>query len=472
MSAKYLRTLGIRLSLGADFAPDIDATSGARKIAIISDALWQRRFGAEPTIVGKTISLNSDSYEIVGVLPPTFRGLSGNAQVLTPITTRDAEALSEAWSLEFSMVGRLRDCVSVAQAISEAKILGPRVYAATPAGAGALTTAKTTDWSASARALESIRVAPKLRESLLILFGAVAMVLLIACVNLANLLLGRAAMRRQEIAIRLAIGAARSRIVRLLLTESFILALLGGVAGIAVAWVGTRIMSNLNPRESLSAQGLSGGVGAVSFDTIHLDLRALLFTLVTTIVVACVFGLVPALQATGADLASALKDDGAANRLRNGRVQRGVSRRSLAVLQVSLAIVLLVGSGLMLRSLRNLMNVDAGFDARSVLTLRLSVPPEMVGQDSLPGFYDELTRRLRAVPGVKEVALADCAGQQCVQRDDHGQGRSPAINNRQRHGRRALGNAGMVQRTARSTQTRTYVHCVRSTRYSKNRADQ
>ncbi|MEP6763070.1 MAG: ABC transporter permease [Gemmatimonadaceae bacterium] len=408
VSATYLNTLGVRPSVGADFAPAIDAGPNARKVALISDALWQRRFNAEPNVIGQSISVNSYSYEIIGVLPPAFHGLSGNAELWIPIMARDADSVNEVWSLEFSLIGRLRDGVSVAQARSEATLLGPRVYRATPVDAGTITTARTTEWSAAANALEAIRVAPKLRQSLLVLFGAVAMLLLIACVNLANLLLGRAATRRQEIAIRLAIGAARKRVVRLLLTESALLAFFGGLASVIVAWIGTRILSTMNPRETLSAQGFAGGIGAVSFDTIQLDSRALLFTFGITVLVACVFGLVPALQATNAELTGALKDDGSTNRIR-GHSNLGVSRRSLAVLQVSLAIVLLVGSGLMLRSLSNLMSIDAGFDSTNILTLRLNVPPGVVAPDSMPGFYEELTRRLRAVAGVREVALADCA---------------------------------------------------------------
>ena len=255
------------------------------------------------------------------------------------------------------------------------------------------------------RPLDTIRVASGLRRSLLVLFGAVGLVLLIACVNLANLLVARAISRKQEIAVRLALGAARSRLVRLLVTESAVLAMLGGIGSLAVALAGARILSGINPQETLRVQGLEGGIGAVGFDTIRLDGRALLFAFVVTVLVGLLFGLLPALRATRADLTHDLKDGSSA--AGSGR-RVGVSRRSLVVAEVSLALVLLAGSGLMIRSLANLLSVDPGFDSSNVLTLRLSVPAGNVAPDSMPGFYDALQATIAAVPGVQQVSLADC----------------------------------------------------------------
>jgi ABC-type antimicrobial peptide transport system permease subunit len=185
--------------------------------------------------------------------------------------------------------------VDASQAQSEARILGQRVYDAYPMDNGAISTARTLAWSADARPLDSIRVAASLRASLLVLFGAVGIVLLIACVNLATLLLGRAAARRQEIAVRLALGASRARLVRLLLTESLTLSLIGGAAGVLFAWWGTRALSGVNPQEALQMQGMAGGIGAIGFDAIRLDARALVFTFGITVFVGVLFGLVPAL---------------------------------------------------------------------------------------------------------------------------------------------------------------------------------
>lgn len=407
VTAAYLPTLGVGVALGSDFAPDLDAIAGgAPRVAIISDALWQRRFNADPDIVGQAVSLNNEPWEIAGVLPPGFRGLSGRADVLVNLTARPSEDLAQEWSLEFSMIGRLADGVTPEQAAQEAEIIGARIHEAFPPAQGTLTTSTAPErWSAIARPLDTIRAAPMLKRSLLVLFGAVAMVLLISCVNLANLLVARATARRQEIAVRLAIGAARERLVRLLVTESVVLAMLGGIASLAIALAGTRFLSGINPQESLRMQGLGGGIGAVGFEAIRLDGRALLFTFAITLVVGILFGLVPALRATRADLTRDLKDGSAG--AGSGR-RTGVSRRSLVVAEVALALVLLAGSGLMLRSLSNLLAVDPGFDPGNLLTLRISVPPGEVAPDSLPGFYDRLQAEIAALPGVQRVALGNC----------------------------------------------------------------
>jgi len=342
----------------------------------------------------------------VGVLPPGFRGLSGKAEALLNLTARAAEDLSQAWSLEFSMIGRLTAGATPTAAASEARLLGPRIFAAFPAQAGTLTTSKApAKWTAEARPLDSIRVASGLKRSLLVLFGAVAMVLLIACVNLANFLVARSLARKQEIAVRLALGAARGRLVRLLVTESLVLATLGGLASLVVAAVGTSLLSRINPRESLQVQGLEGGIGAVGFSDIRLDASALAFTFGVTLLVGVLFGLVPALRATRSDLTRDLKD-GSSGAGSGKRV--GASRRVLVVAEIALALVLLAGSGLMIRSLGNLLSVNPGFDGTNVLTLRLSVPAGVVAPDSMPGFYDQLQAEIQALPGVRRVALADC----------------------------------------------------------------
>lgn len=406
VTAAYLPTLGIEPAVGRDFPAELDVGAGARRVALISDALWQRRFGADPDVVGKVLSLNNNSWEIAGVLPPGFRGLSGRADALVNLTARSPDAVTQAWSLELSVIARLKDGVTPAQAASEARMLGPRIYDAFPMRAGTLTTSRNPEkWTADARSLDAIRVAPALRRSLLVLFGAVGLVLLIACVNLANLLVARALARKQEIAVRLAVGASRGRLIRLLVTESLVLALLGGAASLAVAAAGTRALSAINPVETLRAQGLEGGIGAVSFATIHLDARALAFTFGVAVIVGLLFGLVPAWRATRTDLSRDLKDGSAAA----GTGQRvGVSRRTLVVAEVALALVLLAGSGLMIRSLGKLLAVDPGFDARNVLTLRLAVPPGEVAPDSMPGFYEQLQSEIAALPGVERVALGDC----------------------------------------------------------------
>lgn len=400
----YLATLGIRVAQGRDFPADLDAAPGARRVVLISDALWQRRFNADPSVLGRPLSLNNQPWEIIGVLPPGFRGLSGRAEALLNLSARPAEQLNEPWSLEFSMIGRLRPSVTTEQAIAEASLIGPRIYEAFPMQGGTLTTSKAPErWTAAARPLDTIRVASGLKRSLLVLFGAVALVLLIACVNLANLLMARAMARKQEIALRLALGAGRFRLVRLLVTESLVLAVLGGAASLVVALAGTRALSAINPLETLRVQGLHGGIGAVGFDAIRLDGSALAFTFALTVAVGLLFGLAPALGATRPGLVADLKggSTGAGRRT-------GTARRALVVAEVALALVLLAGSGLMIRSLGNLLAVDPGFDGRNILTLRLSIPAGNVAPDSMPGFYDRLQQEIAGVPGVQQVAIADC----------------------------------------------------------------
>jgi putative ABC transport system permease protein len=406
VSARYLGTLGVNVARGADFAPELDAGPNAAKQVILTDALWQRRFGADPDIVGKLVDLDNVSYQIVAVTPPGFRGLSGSAGLFMPVTTRSADDLGGAWSLEFSMIGRLKAGVTPEQGTDELRRLGPRIYSEHPAEPGTLTSAKSVAWTADARPLDSIRVAAGLRRSLLVLFGAVGLVLVIACVNIANLLLARAVARRREIAVRLAIGATRGRLVRQLLAESLTLAIAGGVASLAVAWWVTGLLRTMNPDDSLQAQALQGGVGVVAFEGIHLNAQAMTFAFLTTVVVGVLFGLVPAIGATRGDLTGGLKDDGSGIRI--GARRLGVNRRVLVIAEVALSIVLLAGSGLATRSLMNLLRVDTGVDASNVVTLRLRVPGGGVAPDSMPGFYEAVQTRLSALPSVRGVAFSDC----------------------------------------------------------------
>ena len=400
VGATYLRTLGVTPVRGRDFDPSLDAHGDAEKQAILSYSLWQRRYNADPSIIGKTIDLNRDPYTIVGVTPEGFTGLSGQSEIFVPVTTRPAkDDLDQAQSHEFFLVARRKPGVSAAAATAAVHVLGGRVYDAFPDarfGGGA-------KWSATAHPLDDVRIAPMVRRSLLILFGAVGFVLLIACVNVANLLLGRASARRREIAVRLAIGAGRGRIVRLLLTESMLLAATGGVASLLVAFTGVRALSTLNPAVTSRVARFSG-VGSMKLSLIALDWSALAFALGLTAVVGVIFGLVPALGATRTSVTSAIKDGP------SGRVGGTTAwRRVLVIAEVSLAMVLLAGSGLMIRSLSKLLSIDSGFDARGVLTARLSVTPGAIPRDSMPQLYTQIVDRLRALPGVVDASLAACA---------------------------------------------------------------
>ncbi len=400
VSARYLITLGVTPAMGRGFEPDGDDGYDTRKVVMISDEFWKRRFNADPKILGKTISVERLTYEIVGVLPPRFTGLSGLSEIWVPITTRLAADIGpgQAWSHEFQLVARLKPDVRAEQAIAAAPQIGAAIDATYPdPGHGVARIVK-------AELLDAGRVSPVIRRSLFVLFGAVGLVLLIACVNLANLLLGRAASRRQEISVRLALGAGRGRLVRMLLTESLLLAAIGGAASTVVALIGTRALAAANPAETLRVQNLSG-LGVSGFASIHLDVTAMVFTFAISVFVGVVFGLAPALQATRPSVVHDMKSGTSGCGRRGRRVF--TSRHTLVVTEVALAIVLLAGSGLMLRSLANLLQVNPGFDSDGLLTLRMTMSRGTMVRDSLPAFYDRLLAELGALPGVTGVALGD-----------------------------------------------------------------
>lgn len=395
VSASYLRTLGLAPERGRDFDRSLDAHVGARHEAIISYALWQRRFNADPSIIGRAIEIDREPWTIIGVGPREFRGLSGQADVFLPVATA-AASLPTPEMLGVSVVARRAPDVTALRATGEVSTLGARLANERPNPMGKL------PWEVRVSALDALRIDPLVKRSLLILFGAAWLVLGIACVNVANLLLGRATARRREIAVRIAIGAGRGRLVRLFLVESLILALLGGVASVAVAWIGAHVLASVDPTTVFRGTSRDDAtIGAVAFSSIALDWRALAFALGTSLAVGLLFGLVPALGSTRASLSDALKNDRTAAGV-------GIGRRTLVVAEIALALVLLVGSGLMLRTLAKLLSADAGFDASNVLTFSVTPPPGSIADDSIPGLNSRILDRVRAVPGVADAALDSC----------------------------------------------------------------
>ena len=399
VGATYLRTLGLKPVIGRDFDRSIDAHPDAPKEVMLSWSLWQRRFNADPAVLGQILGIDRQSYTIIGVAPQNFRGLSGQAEFFVPVTAQSSGDLSQPHSHFLTVVARRKPGVTLQQAEAGMIVLGKRVSEAFPDNF-----AGRAPWSAHSMPLDDARVAPLIRQSLLILFGAVGFVLLIACVNVANLQLGRASGRRREIAVRMAIGAGRGRLVRLLLTESMLLSVIGGIFGLAIAWAGARALSTVNP--AITARVGRWTLGAVNFALIQIDWTALAFAAAIVFAVGLLFGLAPALRATRSSLSNALKEgDGD----QKGAIVRAFTgRRLLVVVEVALALVLLAGSGLMLRSLTKLLAIDMGFQPANVLTLRLTVPPGGLARDSLPGFYGQLVDRLRAVPGVTQASLGSC----------------------------------------------------------------
>ncbi len=394
VSAAYFPVLGVSAELGRTFAPEEDGAAGSN-VALISHGLWKTRFGGAASILGRVIQVNRVPLTVVGVLPERFAGLSGEAQIWVPMATAPAfiypEILTEDGNHWHNVVARRRAGVAAATAAAEMPVVGKQVAEEHPMEvSGAI-------WSASAAPLNDSRVDPALRRSVLVLFGAVTFVLLIACANVAALLLARAGSRRREVAIRLAIGAGRRRIVRQMLTESIVLAIAGGVAGVLLSLWGVEALSRL---ERLS------GVGDPSFlfrfAAIDLDGRVLAFALAVSLATGLVFGMAPALQASRGDLAVVMKEGGPVA----GGGRRRLSARGLLVpVQVALALVLLVGAGLLTRSLARLSGYQAGFRPEGVLTLKFDPTGVLEGDRSQAiVFRRALLERLASVPGVVAAA--------------------------------------------------------------------
>lgn len=396
VSASYLRTLGLTPLRGRDFDAAVDAQPGAAAEVMLSEALWRRRYNTDPTIVGRTMDIDGVSHVVIGVAPAGFRGLTGEGELFIPITARSAAIVASTRSF---MVARRKPGVDDARLHTAVAALGKHVSEVHPDNFGV-----GLPWSAVARPLDALRVAPVVRRSLVVLAAAVGFVLLIACVNVANLLLGRSNARQREIAVRLALGARRARVVRLLLTESMVLATLGGAASLVVAWFGIHALSAMNPAALRASRGV--GFGAVSFSSITFDWTVLVVAAGLVMLVGVAFGLVPALHATRASLSESIKEG--ASTAGNARRARMSPGRLLVVTEVALALVLLAGSGLLIRSLGKLLAIDPGFDAQNVLSVRLTIPPGGIAPGALPGFYDEVIARLGAHPGVTSVGLTSC----------------------------------------------------------------
>ncbi len=377
VSADFFPLIGLRPLLGRAFRPDED-TPASRHVVLLSHGLWQRRFGADPKAVGQSLRLDDESYTVVGVAPSGF-DFPRKRDLWVPLALEPAQAKRGAHSL--TCVGRLRPGVSVEAAQSEMSGIAARLEAQYPDS--------NQGWGIEVLPLQQVWV-EKIRPALLILLWVVAAVLLIACLNVANLLLARLAARGREISIRTALGAGRGRLVRQLLTESMLLSLLGGALGLLLASWGTRALLALNPAALPRAEAIG------------LDLRVLVFTLLLSVAAGLFFGLFPALHPPGASLHEALKEGGRATA--GGRGSR-FARQFLALVEVALALVLLVMAGVLLRSFSRLAAADPGFRPGGVLTLDLS-PSKTRYPD--PGrlslFYRELLGRVSALPGVGRAA--------------------------------------------------------------------
>ena len=393
-SPSYFDVLGVRPQLGRLFGPE-DTAPGISEVLVISDALWHRRFAASPDAIGRKLRIDNDWYTVVGVLPPGFRhpgrSVLTDVDVWAPANFAAAPFPNPPVRGRYFMtgaIGRLRPGITLEQARERLAVFGKGLRAEYPNDYAARVA-----WVPRLVSLQDDLVG-SVKPALLMLFGAVGFVLLIACANIANLLLARASTRQRELALRRALGSSRARLVRLMLTESLMLSALGGLAGAAVTiWLVEALMA-------LAPSGLP------RIQEIAIDRQVLAFTALMTVATAIVFGTIPAVQYSKADVNDALKEGA-----RGASASRGILRSALVVVEFALALVLLVGAALLMRSFWRLQHVDLGFEPAHVLTAGLWLPqpnePSTGPYFTHPprvAVFEEILRRARTLPGVTAAA--------------------------------------------------------------------
>jgi putative ABC transport system permease protein len=381
VSSEMLSVLGVVPAIGRDFRADEDR-EGATAVAIISDSLWKRRFGADTSAVGKSLVLNDEPYQIIGVLPADFHYFT-DVDILTPIQARKTQWLEQrAWHPGIQVLARLKPGLSIAQARGDMTSIAEALGQEYP-------NTNKQHWVTLASLYDA--TVADVRSLLLMLLGAVSFVLLIACANVANLMLVRASARQKEVAIRSALGASRLRIIRLLITESVMLSLTGGALGLLAAYWGTGVALKALPS------------ALPRTNDIKVDGSVLLFTLAASILTGLVFGLAPALQAASPNLNESLKEGG-----RSGSSGRQGLRNALVVAEIAISLVLLAGAGLLVRSFIALNNVNAGFDDRSLLTFDVSLSPKEYSDGSKTrAFLKQFVETIGAMPGVRSAATTE-----------------------------------------------------------------
>ncbi|MCA1642075.1 MAG: ABC transporter permease [Acidobacteria bacterium] len=377
VTTNYFRAFGVKPLLGRTFNPEEEQTASSAPVVVLSYGLWQRRFGADPNVVGKSVTIDGKSATVVGVTPQSFQYPAGT-EIWAPLSFDNPEMkVRRAHFLR--PIGLLKPGVTVAQAQAETDVIARRLEQQYPDS--------NTRWSLNLLPLQE-QVVGNVRTSLWVLLGAVGFVLLIACANVANLMLARATARHKEIAIRTALGASRGRVVRQLLTESVLLSLLGGALGVILAvWSVDALVSFAEGNVPRAAE-------------IRIDSRVLGFTFAVSVLTGAIFGLFPALRASKPDLNEVLKEGGrSSTSVRHNRV-----RSSLVVAEVALALMLLVGAGLLIRSFVGLQHVNPGFDPRGVLATRISLSRAKYAKpEQGAAFFDQLLQRVAALPGIEAV---------------------------------------------------------------------
>jgi predicted permease len=380
VSGEYFRTMGVPAALGRVLLPEEDAPGRNREV-VISDGLWKRLFGAERSTVGRAVSLNGESYTIVGIMPPSFHDFwSRDVEIWTPLALTPDYYVAGNYTNEWlNLTARLKPGVTTEQAVRDMRAFAEKLKRDNPGSFPE-------KWTLKVTSLDRIATGD-IRPALLVLLGAVGFVLLIACANVANLLLARAAGRTKEVAIRSALGAERWNIIRQLLTESVVLSMIGGAVGLLLAYWSVRALVAVNPSN------------VPRVDELGVDGNVLLFTLIVSVGTGLLFGVMPALQISKSDLQTTLREGG-----RSGAGDRSGQRvrRVLVVAEVALALTLLVGAGLLVRSSARLSGVDPGFDPNDVLTFSLSLPElEYPSDTAINAFFDAVIPAIERIPGVQ-----------------------------------------------------------------------
>ncbi len=373
----FFTLLGVNPAQGRGFVSE-EGVYGNHRVVALSDALWRRLFGDAARLNGQTIRLNSQSFTVVGVTPRGFRFPSNDVALWTPVAIADNDSLNTRGNYWLNVIGRLKPGVTPEQAQSDLVNIHLQLEQEKI----------TSGVSARVETLAESTVGD-VRRALLVLLGAVGCVLLIACVNVANLLLARASARASEMAVRASLGAGRGRLTRQLMTESLLIGLLGAAAGLSLAWWGVDALLRLEP-------------DLPRFDMVRIDGRVLWFSLGLALVTSLFFGLVPALRSASGELSGALKG-GARGGSRNHRLLGG-----LVVAEIAIALVLLAGAGLMINSLLRLQNVDPGFETRNILTMQLALPAAKYpdsSREQAVAFYRSMVERVEALPGAQKVGL-------------------------------------------------------------------
>ena len=383
VSASYFDVFRMNAALGRTFREDEDQP-GRDRVVVLSHVLWLDQFGGDPAIVGRTIVLDRVPYTVVGVMPADSPFDRGTAQLWRPLVFRASELTRNVHWLQAT--GRLKPGVSLEQARAEMATIGARIARDHPES--------NRNWSVAVDPLAETIVGSQLQRSLYVLLAAVGMLLLIGCANVANLTLARGTAREREVAVRAALGAGSGRLVRQFLAESLLLAVAGGVVGVAVGYGGVAALKLLIPPYTLPRDV-----------RVAMDARVLLFTLGVSILTGVLTGLAPAVHASAADLAGAIKEGG---RGTSGDGGRRRVRSALVIGEIALAFVLLVGSGLLVRSFFALTRQPLGFDATNILTLRLPIAGDRFANTTgLLNFVHAAVARVSTAPGVRGVAAAD-----------------------------------------------------------------